>query len=129
MKSFDGGGTQQIQKIKSFMKFKTQLICDQWEYKVHQKQGQHQKMLEIKKKNKLTINNGTNNSVPQLNFLKNNMKEESIFELELVSEKGYYYRISFSNVKDESGLPKDMLIPDTFEVYCEIRVVLPQNSK
>jgi hypothetical protein len=46
-----------------------------------------------------------------------------LFDLEYISERGYYYRTSLKNAKPEKGgLSKE---PNTFDTYCEIKIVVP----
>lgn len=101
------------------MKVNIESLTDQWEFKMFQNNRHNStKESSFSKKSKIFINSLTNSTVPAVNFLKSNTKLDSIFELELLSEKGYYYRISFTNSKIES--PDK--IPDSYDVYCEIKI-------
>eukprot|EP00347_Sterkiella_histriomuscorum_P021512 403333718 len=80
---------------------------------------QIQKSVDIKQRPKLQISS-SNITIPHLNFLRTQTKNESIFEIELISEKGYYYRISFTK---DNKIGQDGL-PDSFDVYCEIKIVI-----
>ncbi len=73
---------------------------------------------------KTCIENPLNVTVPWLRFLRKNQKPDSVFEMvnyysftvkELISEKGYYYRMSLT--KDDPNKP-----PAAGDCYCEIKV-------
>jgi hypothetical protein len=74
----DGG----IAKIKSFISFKTSEAQDEWEKKIGEKQKiTKEQMQEIKKLKKLAMAHSANKTVPMVNFLAVNSKEDSVFEL------------------------------------------------
>lgn len=52
------------------------------------------------KKLKLNITS-SNISVPSVNFLKLHTKKDSLCELEIITEKGFYYRIALAHDKKE----------------------------
>jgi len=93
-----------VQTLKCFMKFKTYQAGEQWEYKLAQR-GDQQKLnmmdTSSDKKSKLLSLSQSNFTVPWISFLKHKIRPHSIFEIELVNEKGCYYRIAFTNSNDD----------------------------
>ena len=75
---------------------------------------------------KLPIDLDCNKTVPIINFLKTSQKAGSCFDMEFVNEKGYYYRSAFSRQKSGTGKDPKQTLPDTQDVYCEIKVVIAQ---
>ena len=125
--------TGKVTKLHSYVKILIQKqISDAWDVKVAEKMKQTpQAAIEaakLKKDGKSCIDNPLNVSVPWINFLEKKQKPESVIEMvrqlidnslqEVISDKGYYYRLSFPASK-EAGKP-----PSTFDPYCEIRLFM-----
>lgn len=109
-------------KIETLMTVKTQKLSDLWDEKVLEKGRQAVENVKIKADTRLEIDQSLNQTIPWVNFLKKTSKPGSIFEMEVVSVKGYYYRVAFSN----SEYKEIQNTPDTQDVYCEIRIIIPQ---
>jgi len=112
------------------MRFKTNLISDMWDEKLLTKGGPAADSVKQKAEIELDIDESLNQTLPYIGFIKKISKQSALFEMELVSEKGYYYRVAFSRNQTEDNPKKDGVsnntrIPDTQDVYCEIRIITP----
>lgn len=121
---FDATGT--LVTLNSCMKLNADQLSVSWDNKVLEKtQNKIQAAKAIEEKLALTdlMEQKLNISVPQLSMHFNPSKKGGLFDLEFISEKGYYYRSSFTRTKQaKGGLEKE---PDSFDTYCEIKVVVP----
>ena len=79
------------------MRFKTQVISDLWDEKLLAKGVAAADSVKQKIEIELDIDLSLNQTIPYLSFLKKGSKEGALFELEIVSEKGFYYRVAFTS--------------------------------
>ena len=70
----------------------------------------------------MDIDESLNQTLPYLGFIKKISKPGALFELELVTDRGYYYRTAFTSTQNEKQQIVSK-VPDTHDVYCEIRVI------
>ena len=107
------------------MRCKTSLISDMWDEKLLAKGGQAAEVVKQKADIELDIDASLNQSIPYINFIKRISKPSALMELEIISEKGYYYRVAFTSSQNEEKKEIVCKIPDTHDVYCEIRIITP----
>ena len=93
------------------MRFKTHLISDMWDEKVLAKGGLGTDSVKQKAEMELDIDESLNQTLPYIGFLKKISKQGALFEMEIISDKGFYYRVAFTNSQSEDG--KVNRIPDT----------------
>ncbi|TNV79833.1 hypothetical protein FGO68_gene4303 [Halteria grandinella] len=124
MRMFDNTGS--IVQLNSCMKLNADQISVSWDNKALEKSSnriQAARAIQEKQDIEDLIEKKLNISVPHLSMHFNPAKKGGLFDLEFISEKGYYYRSCFTNSKQEKGgLEKE---PDSFDSYCEIKIVVP----
>lgn len=89
-------------KLNSCMKLGAEQLSVSWDNKVLEKSSnklQASKAIEEKLAISDLMHEAFNISVPHLSMHINAAKKGSLFDLEFISDKGYYYRAAFSNSK------------------------------